>query len=215
MYHLYSILVKPKYNINFVRAINTACKKYISEPFVHTCLTDDIEQFKGENFCNVIDISHHDLPTFWNKMLFFEKNGICKDGDLCIFFDLDVKILRNLNPIINHISQKIIVGLNISKINRKYVTKAYNSPGHGRHLTILNSSCMLWIGGEHDDLWKKFSLDKDGSILRYYGNDEFMTFEYPSGYKLLDKKWVLGHGTEKTARYDNKMSSREERLNYK
>jgi hypothetical protein len=67
---------------------------------------------------------------------------------------------------------------------------------------------MLWIGGEHDNLWKKFILNKEDDMIRYYGNDEYMTFEYPMGYRLIDRKWVLGDGTEKTAIYDNKMKKR-------
>jgi hypothetical protein len=205
MYHLYTILVRPKYDVSFVKAIHESFRKNISSSFVHTCLTDNIEQFENENFCNLIDISHHNLPTFWNKMLFFKKDEICKNNEKCIFFDLDSMILKDLTPMLHHVNDFLLVGQNPNKIIDIYLTKAMNSPEHGRHLTILNSSCMMWYGGQHHALWEKFDVNREDNMLYYYGNDEFITFEYQSNYKLIDRKWVFGAGSEKTAIYSNKI----------
>lgn len=207
MYHLFTILVKPKYNINYVKAIHNSFEKYVSLPFKHTCLTDDIKPFENENFCDVIDIGCYNLPTFWNKMLFFKPNAICKNNEKCIFFDLDSVILRDVKPILNYVDNKIIIGQNPSKINPSYVTGAINSTGHGRHLTIVNSSCMMWIGGQHDKLWDIFNLRPEEHMIRYYGNDEFITFEYPTGYCLIDKRFIFSKGSESTSIYKNKMSA--------
>lgn len=204
MYHLYTLLVRPKYNINFVKAIHSSFKANMKFPFEHTCITDNISQFKGENFCNLIDISHHNLPTFWNKLLFFKNDEICKKDQKCIFFDLDAKILNDVTPMLQH-DNYLTLGLNPSKLNDIYISKAINTPEHGRHLTIVNSSCMMWIGGQHQNLWDTFNADRENNILYYYGNDEFITFNYGSNYRLIDSKWIFWHGSEKTAIYSNKI----------
>ena len=205
MYHLYTILVKPKYNVNHVKTIHDSFKNNISYSFMHTCLTDNIAQFENNYFCNLIDISSHNLPTFWNKMLFFKNNEICKDDEKCIFFDLDSMILNDLTPMIQHKDDFLVLGQNPTKINTGYITGAINSREHGRHLTIINSSCMMWVGGQHQTLWERFDANREDNMLYYYGNDEFITFEYLKNYKLIDRKWIFGVGTENTAVFSNKI----------
>ena len=49
---------------------------------------------------------------------------------------------------------------------------------------------MMWIGGNHHDLYEKFMKASEEYMIKYFGNDEFITFEYQDGYDLLDSKWI-------------------------
>jgi len=188
MYHLYSIWVKPKYNIKFVKAINESCKKYLNGPFIHYCLTDVPEEFINTNIIP-IDIRSYDLDGWWFKFLFFKPN-FCTPGTKCIFFDLDSKIINSLDPMLQF-NDKLMLAYNPSKIiYTSLVNKSVRKKSLGRYYTILNSSVMMWIGGNHHDLYEKFMTDPDKYMIDYYGNDEFITYEYPDGYDLIDAKWI-------------------------
>jgi hypothetical protein len=188
MYHLYSIWVKPKYNIKFVKAINESCKKFLNEPFIHYCLTDQPEKFINTDIIP-IDVRPYDLEGWWFKFLFFKPN-FCEIGAKCIFFDLDSKILKPLEPMLQF-NDKLILAHNPTKIiYNSLVNKSIRKKSLGRYYTVLNSSVMMWIGGNHYDLYEKFMTDPDKYMIEYYGNDEFITYEYPDGYDLIDAKWI-------------------------
>ena len=188
MYHLYSIWVKPKYNIKFVKAINESCKKYLNGPFIHYCLTDVPEEFINTDIIP-IDVRSYDLEGWWFKFLFF-KPGFCNPGTKCIFFDLDAKILKPLDPILRF-DDKLILAQNPTKIiYNRLVNDSIRKKSIGRYYTIINSSVMMWKGGNHHDLYEKFNLDAEKYMIDYYGNDEFITFEYLDGYDLIDAKWI-------------------------
>lgn len=187
MYDLYSIWVKPKYNIKFVKAINESCKKFIKSPFIHYCLTDSPEEFRNTDIIP-IDIRQYDLEGWWFKLLLF-KQGFCRPGSKCIFFDLDSKILKPIDEILCF-NDNIIMGYNPTKIiYKRFVNESLRKKSLGQYYTILNSSIMMWYGDNHIDLYEKFMNNPDEYMIKYYGNDEFITFEYER-YDLLNAKWI-------------------------
>ncbi len=187
MYHLYSIWVKPKYNIKFVKAINESCKKYLNGSFIHYCLTDAPEEFINTDIIP-IDIRSYDLEGWWFKLLLF-KQGFCPTGSKCIFFDLDSKIIKPIDQML-YFSDNLILGHNPTKvIYQSLVNKSIRKKSLGKYYTILNSSVMMWYGNNHVDLYEKFMTNPEEYMIKYYGNDEFITFEYDR-YDLLDSNWL-------------------------
>lgn len=188
MYHVYSLLVKPKYSVKDVKRINELCHLYIPGNFKHYCLTDDMEQFNNNNFCELIDIKSYQLDTWWNKIILF-KEGICPKNETCLFFDLDSTIIKSLAPILSNYNGKLTFATNPNKMHREFlVSILYHR--YGKYYTMLNSSFMIWKGDNNIDLWEKFTLDPDFYSSKYIlGNDQFITFEYDN-YHLLDEKYI-------------------------
>lgn len=204
MYHLYTILVKPKYNIKFVKTIHESCLKYIKIPFIHYCLTDSPDEFIGTDIIP-IDIREYDLDGWWYKLLLF-KPGFCKTGIECLFFDLDAKILKPIDDMIQF-NDKLILAMNPTKVNYKnLVNKSIRKKLLGQYYTILNSSMMMWRGGNHAELYEKFIANSEKYLFQYYGNDEFITFEYPNGYDLIDPKWIFNRASTINSVISLKMS---------
>ncbi len=207
MYHLYSILVKPKYNKKYVMAINESSKIYLGSPFKHYCLTDDPDEFIGTDIIP-IDVRDHDLEGWWFKLLLF-KPGLCEDGAKCIFFDLDSKILKPIDEMLQF-GDKLIIGQNPSKITHKSLVNTHlRKKTLGMYFTILNSSIMMWTGGNHHDLYEKFMSSSEEYMIKYFGNDEFITFEYPDGYEILDMKWIFNRTSLVDSVFSLKMSDAE------
>ena len=204
MYHLHTIWVKPKYNIKFVKAIHESCLKFIKTPFVHYCLTDDPDQFINTDI-TPIDIRKYDLEGWWYKLLLF-KPEFCKTGIECLFFDLDSKILKPIDDMIQF-SDKLILAMNPTKVNYKHlVNRSMRKKSLGQYYTILNSSMMMWKGGDHHTLYEKFMSNPEKYMIQYFGNDEFITFEYPNGYDLIDPKWIFNSASKINSTVSLKMS---------
>ena len=207
MYHLYTIWVKPKYNIKFVLAINESYKKYGPSPFVHYCLTDQPDQFKNTDIIP-IDIREYDLEGWWFKLLLF-KPGLCQPGTKCMFFDLDSKLLKPIDNMIRF-DDKLILAHNPSKVTHKtIVNRSIRNQSLGMYFTILNSSTMMWIGGNHHDLYEKFAKNSEDYMIKYFGNDEFITYEYDGGYDLIDMKWIQNSRSMIDCVFALKMSTKE------
>ncbi len=204
MYHLYTIWVKPKYNMKFVKTIHESCLKYIKTPFIHYCLTDNPDEFIDTDIIP-IDIREHDLDGWWYKLLLF-KPGFCKTGTECLFFDLDVKIIKPIDDMIQF-NDKLILAMNPTKVNYKnLVNKSIRKKSLGQYYTILNSSMMMWRGGDHAELYEKFIANSEKYLFQYYGNDEFITFEYLNGYDLIDPKWIFNRASTINSVISLKMS---------
>jgi len=188
MYNVYSVLVKPKYSVRDVKKINGLCHRYIPGKFKHYCLTDDTEQFAGENFCELIDIKKYELDIWWNKMILFEQ-GICPKDEICLFFDLDSTIINSLAPILSNYNGKLTLATNPHKLNRQFISSIMYHK-YGKYYTMMNSSFMMWKGDHNIDLWEKFANNADYYCSKYIlGNDQFMTFEYDN-FHLLDEKYI-------------------------
>jgi len=191
MYHVYSLLVKPKYTVNDVKKINQLCHKYIPGKFIHYCLTDDTDQFGDQNFCNLIDVKEYDLEIWWYKLLLFKK-GMCPTDSTCLFFDLDSTIINSLAPILSNYNGKLTIATNPHKINSMFVNQIMYHQ-FGDLYTMMNSSFMMWKGDANCDLWEKFASDINYYVCKYgFGNDQFMTFEYDN-FHLLDEKYVTDY----------------------
>jgi hypothetical protein len=188
MYHVYSLLVKPKYSVNDVKKINQLCKMHIPGNFKHYCLTDDLEQFAGSDFCELINVKEYRLDTWWNKLLLF-KQGICPKNEICLFFDLDSSIVNSLAPILSNYNGKLTLATNPHKITSQYLSTAIYHK-YGKYFTMMNSSFMMWKGDCNIDLWEKFAKDPDYYSSKYIlGNDQFMTYEYEN-YHLLSERYI-------------------------
>ncbi len=136
MYHVYSLLVKPKYSVNDVKKINQLCKMHIPGNFKHYCLTDDLEQFAGSDFCELINVKEYRLDTWWNKLLLF-KQGICPKNEICLFFDLDSSIVNSLAPILSNYNGN---RFDIPMLNKEFLEAGMPPPSPAKHIDLLQTS---------------------------------------------------------------------------
>ena len=68
---------------------------------------------------------------------------------------------------------------------------------------------MMWIGGNHHDLYEKFAKNSEDHMIKYFGNDEFITYEYDGGYDLIDMKWIENSRSMIDCVFALKMSDKE------
>ena len=80
------------------------------------------------------------IKGWWWKTYIFKQDHFAK-GDINLFFDLDVVIVKNIDKLISHPG---------SFLGFEDPGKIFNRTGK------LNSSVMRWNSGEYSDIWENF-----------------------------------------------------------
>lgn len=145
------------------------CRKALSQEFNFVCLTDRNEE---SNFpIRFIDVSHYELDTWWNKVLLF-KDGITGSG-VNLYFDLDVSIVRRLEPIIEDIDDE-----NLCVVDTVWKDDGWNNDivmnRKEAFISYGNSSVMGWKGSSHDFLSRMLLDDVYEHIFSNFGDDTFI-----------------------------------------
>lgn len=102
------------------------------------CFTDDATNINSEIECRVIT---EKLNGWWNKLYLFKEGSLTKEDGRIVYFDLDTVIVSGLDEIIKYAGKFAIL--------RDF----YRPNG-------LQSSVMLWEGGDHTYIWSNW--DKAG-----------------------------------------------------
>lgn len=114
-----------KYDSDYVNILHNMVKKYITIPFDFICLTEKTQGLSNE--IKIINLEDKSIKAWWNKCLLF-KPGLLKG--YCLYLDLDVIILKNINEFL--IQNQY---LNILSNLISYKGKVYNN---------INSSMLFW-----------------------------------------------------------------------
>lgn len=133
-----------KYSATHVNRLYRMVEKNLSVPFEFYCYTDDDTDIVP--WIHIIPIEE-EYERWWNKLYLFKK-GLFTGP--CLYFDLDVVIQNNIDPLLDHIAD------NVTLID------CYWSYG-------WNSSVMLWEN--NSQLYDIFAADPEYWMLKYRGID--------------------------------------------
>ena len=149
-----------KFSHEHVNRLYTMVAKNISIPFTFVCHTENPENIHKDIQIKPLDTSLG-LEKWWWKLTLFNQ----EPGEH-IFFDLDVVIQNNLQPIIDSIRPNKLCMI-------KALWKTYELKGNDMD---HNSSVMAW-GGDLSHIWDKFEDDVEHYTWAYNGIDGFLYHE--------------------------------------
>lgn len=145
------------------------CRMALERDFNFVCLTDREE--KSELPIQFIDIDHYDLDTWWNKVLIF-KEGIT-GSDLNLYFDLDVSIVRRLEPLLEDIDDEHLCVVDTLWKNQKWSDDIVMDRKEA-FVTLGNSSVMGWKGESHAFLTELLLNNVYEYTFTNFGDDTFI-----------------------------------------
>jgi len=171
------------YDVTWVRKLRDMVRRNLNIPHKFVCLSN-----VNVPHCDQLIKLKDDLPGYWSKVELF-RPGLFEDRVL--YLDLDVLVLKSLEPLINFDSKFAIMQacskVIISKQEGKVRVKRYNS------------SVMVFDAGVADLLYTGFSQQKR---LKFFGDQDWIghmsTFNNDQdwiGYRMpqLDtfpKQWI-------------------------
>lgn len=154
--NVYCVNVGEKYSSDYVYKLKSAVKRHLGFRHRFYCITDKTHLYP-------FAIQADDLPGYWNKISVFKHKG------KCLYFDLDVIIHGKIDDLVSD-TFKIIEPVWKDPRKAKFVK---DRPDIGTSLN--NSSVMAWT--DETKIYEKFMKDSDFYILKYDGDDRFLTHE--------------------------------------
>ena len=154
-----------KFTHEHVNRLYDMCKRHISD-FEFICHTENSSGLYPVIKVKELDLNL-DLEKWWWKLTLFDEYGWPQSKkDKHIFFDLDVVIQNNIQPLINHIQKDKVT-----------MVKAYWKSYDLNHPDMNNNSSVMVWSGDLSYLWRKFAKNPEYYLMKYNGIDGFLTHE--------------------------------------
>lgn len=175
-----------KYNHVLVNRLYTMVCRYLSIPFTFYCYTDDPQHI--DPHVNIIPYKDYYLDGVWNKLCLFQQ-GFGNLTGKCLFFDLDLALLNNIDYIINSRSFSSLCFIKAQWRNPQDEYKYFlmlENPKHKippsqvvmmRNVGRINSSMILWEADTQNHIWDHFIQNPEYYMNYYLGIDRFIVHE--------------------------------------
>jgi len=181
MLHVVCVKWGTKYGPEWVNRLKTMVDRNLSLPYKFYCYTDDPTGLDED--VNVIPIPNQDLEIYWNKLAMFQKDFL-PEGT-CLYFDLDVVIQRDLEPLLEYLSDDLTMIKAYWKGDH-IVSNGSSRKEKERWDMYANSSILLWKSNYCTHIWDSFNSDPEWFMMNYKGIDRFI-FHEGMGQKYFPK----------------------------
>ena len=150
------------------------------------CLTNESSIASPD--VNLMDVSKYDMWGWWNKMLLFKK-PYTQPG-LNIYIDLDTVIQRDITDIIYYAVHNKLTTIYCYFKPIDWERQAYPASGFNpffKHVTLMNSSFMMWYDDELEFIWNQFEREMDKTMVVLRGNDEYLNLFHKDIIKFMPR----------------------------
>ena len=132
-----------KYDSDYVNTLYLMTKRYLTIPFDFICLTENSQNLLKQ--IKVINLEDRSIKGWWNKCLLFKPDFL---SGSCLYLDLDIIILKNIDEFIIQ-NQYLNILCNPISLNKKTYYK-------------INSSMLLWNTNNKElhKIWFQYSTNK-------------------------------------------------------
>lgn len=148
------------YSADYVNNLYHAIRKFTNDDFI--CFTDDSSGIESGVICyDMFPKQCDNWKHLWCKIMMYGRDEIKKYRKK-IFFDLDLVIQGDINPILNHECDWALI---------KSVWKGVKFRIDNPREPIFNSSVMVWL----DNTWiyEKWNRSWKEVVKNYNGNDKW------------------------------------------
>jgi hypothetical protein len=163
-------------------------QRHLSIPHRFICFTDNPKDIDTNIEIRLLPEDKNYQGWWWKPYIF--KQGHFNNGDVNLFIDLDMVIVKNIDQLITYMPDKFIGLRDVSRVFGTVPTK-------------LGSAVLRWPANEYSDIWstlelnysftKKFPGDQD---LIWYLHRNSITF-YPDNW-IVSYKWEVRSRSELT-----------------
>lgn len=182
MINVFCVYVGNAYTIDYVQNLKRGVDKYLSEEHTFNIFTDRVDQYDVLGKLGVIrPVPNLNVTKkWWYKMFMFNK-ALDIAGPV-LYFDLDVILVGNLDPL-------------VTKDNKFRIIHDFNRSNVGSHYNKSNSSAMSWNFGAHTYLWERFKIDIPKHTSRMHGDQDFIHLNAVNREWWPDN-WVISYKWE-------------------
>jgi hypothetical protein len=169
-----------KYGADYVNKLYNMIQRHLTVPHRFVCFTDNSNGINLPIEIHMLPLNNVISGWWWKPYVF--KSGHFPEGDINLFIDLDMVIIKNIDDIVNYLPGEF-VGL-------RDVSRALN-----RGYDKLGSALMRWISGTYTDIWTGIEINSD-QIKRFPGDQDWIWYQHKRTVKFFPDPWIISYKWE-------------------
>lgn len=169
-----------KYGPEYVNKLYNMVQRHLTIPYRFVCFTENSKGLDPK-------IEIFNLPNdpkisgwWWKPYLF--KQGHFPDGDINLFFDLDMVIVSNIDKLINFAPEKFVGLEDVGRIFR-------------RNPKRLGSAVMRWPANQYSDIWEKLKEDST-QLKKFQGDQDWIWKLHDRNIIFFPEIWIQSYKWE-------------------
>ena len=195
MNHVVCVKWGNKYVSKYVNVLKNMVARNVTLDYEFHCITDDPVGLDPD--IDVIRLPKDpSIKTWWSKLWMFSPDMPLKGNIL--FFDLDVVIFKNIDPLFTHNPNKFHI---IRDFNRCRI----------KDWKLSNSSCMRWEAGTMHYLWNDYKQDPDRVMRQNHGDQDWITKRARDDINWFPDEWIRSYKWEMVGFKDTKLLTKDGR----
>lgn len=176
-----------KYGPEYVNNLYNMVERHLTLPYNFVCFTEN-----KSNLNPAIKIKslpeNPSLSGWWWKPYVFKSDHF-PPGDINLFIDLDMVIIKNINNLISYLPDQFVGLRDVSRALYPQNEK-------------LGSAIMRWPSGKFDNIWSLINNSSDIS-KRFRGDQDWIWHLHSKSIKFFPDKWIISYKWEARTREEN------------
>ncbi len=165
-----------KYSADYVNKLYNMTQRHLTVPHRFVCFTEDSAGLNPN--IEIKSLPHNSsIKGWWWKTYLFKSDHFAQ-GDINLFFDLDIVIVNNIDKLVSHSTDPFV---------------GFEDPGKIYSRTSkLNSSVMRWNSGQYSNIWDNYISDPR-QALGLHGDQDWIWKLNSQHIKFFPDSWIKSY----------------------
>jgi len=168
-----------KYGPEYVNKLYNMIQRHLTVPHRFYCFTENPAHLNSE--IKIIPLPKGQFSGWWWKPYIF-KHGHFPDGDINLFFDLDMVIVGNIDKLVSYLPGEFIGLEDVGRVFRRVPPK-------------LGSAVLRWPSNHYTDIWT--NLENNQQTTRQFpGDQDWIWHLHKNHIKFFPDTWIQSYKWE-------------------
>lgn len=172
-----------KYGPEYVNNLYNMTQRHLTVPHNFVCFTENPKNI--DTRIGIKPLPKDGLSGWWWKPYIF-KQGHFQDGDVNLFFDLDMVIIGNIDKLVTYQSGEFLGLEDVGRVFKKIPQR-------------LGSAVLRWPANSYTDIWDDLKTTLN-LTKRFQGDQDYIWDKHKQSIKFYPEKWIMSYKWEVRSR---------------
>jgi hypothetical protein len=168
-----------KYGPEYVNKLYNMISRHLTLPHNFYCFTEDPGHIDPQ--INIKPLPNGMFSGWWWKPYIF-KQGHFPDGDINLFFDLDMVIVGNIDKLVSYLPNEFIGLEDVGRVFRRTPQK-------------LGSAVLKWPSNQYSNIWDEIESNPE-KTRQFPGDQDWIWYLHRSNIKFFPESWIKSYKWE-------------------
>jgi len=169
-----------KYSPVYVNRLANMVARHLSVPYEFFCFTENAAGLDPNIKIKPLPENKRINGWWWKPYIF--KQGHFTDGDINLFFDLDMVIVGNIDKLADYKPNEFVGLEDVGRAFRKYPQK-------------LGSAVLKWPANQFSDIWNLIEQDIQ-IVSRFRGDQDWIWALHKNNISFFPEDWIRSYKWE-------------------